>query len=106
MLQKYKWTIRLTVLTPFLLVLAIFLMGGGHGYFEPTFVLFPLATILFFWYHTMNPAFLCMALIQYPLYGFILDKYRQRLPYIGLLIILLHLLLAILSYSICPEIFK
>lgn len=106
MVEKYKWTIRFTVLTPILLMLAIFLMGGGHGYFEPTFLLFPTATILFIWYDTMNLAFLFMAFIQYPVYGLIHDKYKHRFQYIGLIIILLHFILAYLSYSIRPESFK
>ena len=103
MLQKYNWTIRFLILTPILLLLSIFLMGGGHGFFEPTFVLFPWATMLFFWYDTMNFAFLSMALIQYPVYGLILDKYKSQ--YIGLFITLLHIVLAILSYISRPQAF-
>ncbi|MDB5258658.1 MAG: hypothetical protein JWM14_3353 [Chitinophagaceae bacterium] len=107
MLQKYKWTIRFTLLTPILLVLAFYFMNDGHDDFQPTFFLFPFVTILFFvWHHPINFIFLLLVFLQYPSYGLILDKYKNRFPYIGFIILLLHLLLVLVSYSLSPEIVK
>jgi hypothetical protein len=81
-------------------------MGGGHGYFEPTFVVFPLATILFIGFDTMNLVFLVVGLLQYPLYGILIDTLKKRFQPIPAIIILAHILLSFISYLIRPEAFK
>ena len=92
---KYKWTIRLSLLTPLLLLISVFLMGGGHGYFEPAICLFPCATICVIWQTTLTLPYFISGLIQYPLYGFILDK-TQKKKKASLVILVLHFILAIL----------
>ncbi|HEX8334842.1 MAG TPA: hypothetical protein VF622_19615 [Segetibacter sp.] len=58
MINNYKWTLRLTLLTPPLLFIAILFMGGGHGWFEPAMLLFPFGMVgtiilLRFLYHLL-----------------------------------------------------
>jgi len=94
------------LLTPILIILCVFLMGGGHGYFEPVFIVFPFATILFIWFKTMNLFFLAASLIQYPLYGLLIDVWSQRFQFIAVLIFIVHTLVGIISYLIRPEAFQ
>jgi hypothetical protein len=106
MLNKFKTTIILTISTPILIIICVVLMGGGHGYFEPTFVVFPFATILFAFFNTMNYTFLFASLIQYPIYGLLIDKLRHRFNLIAFFIVLVHITLILISYSMRPEAFK
>lgn len=105
-MNKFRTTIRLTVITPILIIVCVFLMGGGHGYYEPTFLVFPFATILFAFYDTLNLWFLLASLIQYPIYGLLIDKLSNKFKFMTFAIILVHIAITILSYSIRPEAFK
>jgi hypothetical protein len=92
---KYKWTLRLSVLTPILLMFSVFIMGGGHGYFEPTICLFPWATVSIIWLSTLTLPYIIVGLIQYPMYGFLIDKTDKK-GRAFLLILLIHMILAII----------
>lgn len=102
MLGRYKWTIRFIVLTPFLIIISFFLLGAGHGWREPTIILFPFATIQFFRTTTMDVGFLIASLIQYPVYGLLIDSFNKKNT-IKLVLIILHILLAITSYLFISE---
>jgi hypothetical protein len=51
-------------------------MGGGHGYFEPIFILFPFSCISFIF--LMRSIFVYFYAIQYPVYGLLLDKMKAK----------------------------
>jgi hypothetical protein len=70
-------------------------MGGGHGYFEPAICLFPCATISVIWQTTITLPYVIIGLIQYPLYGFIIDK-TQKKKATSFIILALHIILVIL----------
>jgi len=105
MLNKYKWTIRFIILTPVLLIISFFLLGGGHGWIEPTILLFPFATIQFIRTTTMDIEFIIAGLIQYPVYGLLIDLFDKR-KNIKLLLVVIHILFALVAYSFIPENFK
>jgi len=98
MTVKYRWTARLSLLTPLLLFVAVLLMGGGHGWFEPAMFLFPLGTLNTIWQDHFSLPFIVLAFIQFPLYGFIVDKSKQhgKGQWMIFLILFLHILLATL----------
>lgn len=77
---SYKWTIRFSLLTPLLLLIAVLLMGGGHGWYEPSMTLFPFGMVGTIFQDTITLPFIISGIIQYPLYGFIIDKARSN-PY-------------------------
>ncbi len=83
-------------------------MGGGHGFFEPMFFLFPFASILFLWYNTINILFLFIACLQYPMYGLFIDKVTLPLEKVKTeyLLLFIHILLAIVAHNTAPEVFK
>lgn len=78
MSNSYPATSILTILTPFLLLLVIFLMGGGHGYYEPAIVLFPTGLISFSLFDEIIIPFMVLAVIQYPVYGLLIDKSNNK----------------------------
>lgn len=92
---KYKWTIRLLLLTPVLVLIAIFLMGGGHGWYEPAILLFPFGTINTVWQNHFSLPLGAIAVFQFPIYGFMIDKVKQhKRRLLTLAILIVHLLLA------------
>ena len=86
MTTSYPWTTRLSLLTTLLLIMAVFLMGGGHGWYEPAMALFPYGMVGTIWQDTITLPFIICGIIQYSLYGFLIDKARHR-PYKRTLII-------------------
>lgn len=48
--------------------------GGGHGFYQPIFALFPFATFSCIWKADMSFINLVIAIVQFPLYGLWIDK--------------------------------
>jgi hypothetical protein len=71
--MNYKWTTRLSFLTPVLLLAAIFLIGGGHGWYEPAISLFPFGMLGVLSNENYTASFFLLAIMQLPVYGFIFD---------------------------------
>jgi hypothetical protein len=94
MREKYKWTFRFLILTPLLVILSIYLMGGGHGFYLPTIFLFPIATISMLWSNDLRVVFMILALFQYPFYGYLIDKISNKIIIWTMFII--HILIAII----------
>jgi hypothetical protein len=78
MSNSYPTTSLLTILTPLLLFLVMFLMGGGHGYYEPAIILFPTGLISFSLFDEIVIPFMILAVIQYPVYGLLIDKSNNK----------------------------
>jgi hypothetical protein len=101
MLRNYKWTIGFSILTPILIVICIFLMGGGHGWYTPTMVLFPWATLNTAWQDRLSEPLLIFGIFQFIIYGFLMDKTKDtRFHSMTIVTILtLHIALTILILS-------
>ncbi|WP_018342184.1 hypothetical protein [Cytophaga aurantiaca] len=105
MFRKYKWTICFIVLTPVLIIACFFLLGGGHGWIEPTIILFPFATIQFIRSSTIDLGFLLAGFFQYPLYGLLIDSFQKK-NITKILLITLHVILILVSYQFIPKHFQ
>jgi hypothetical protein len=97
MFDRYLITTILTLLTPVLLLFVMFLMGGGHGFYEPAIVLFPTGLVSLSIFHEIIIPFRVLAVIQFPLYGLLIDKSRDKYRTL-LLIIGFHLALALITF--------
>ena len=62
--MKYKWTIRLSLLTPVLLLLAAMAAGGGHGTILGCIVFFPFSCMPMMWLDGMSETFFYIGIIQ------------------------------------------
>lgn len=91
--ERYKWTIRFLILTPLLLLVAMIIAGGGHGFIQPIFALFPFATFQCIW--SKDPSFInfIIAVFQFPIYGLCIDKSSNKKK-TWIIILTLHVLLA------------
>ena len=96
MTTNYRWTIRFSLLTPLLLIIAVFLMGGGHGWFEPAMAIFPWGMVGIIWQDRISIPFIIMGVLQYPIYGILIDKTKDKAysNTMAFLIIVMHLILA------------
>lgn len=91
--QKYKWTIRFLILTPLLLLVTMIIAGGGHGFNQPIFTLFPFATFQCIWSKDLSFINFIIAAIQFPIYGLCIDKSKNKKK-TWIVILILHILLA------------
>jgi hypothetical protein len=94
--MKYKVTLILSLLTPLLLVIAVFLMGGGHGFYAPARVLFPSAMISFPIMNRLEWPFIILGILQFPIYGLFIDKYPDKSKTV-ILLFAFHFLLVIIA---------
>ena len=105
MTQSYRWTIRLSLLTIPLLFIAVFFAGGGHGTYIPAIGLFPFGLLSTLLFDRITIPFVALAIIQYSVYGFIIDrgtvinKSKIVLP----LLIIVHILLAVIIIKLTGE---
>ena len=97
-MSDYTWTIRGALITPVLLLIAFFSMGGGHGSYAPAIFLFPAGMLSIVVYQVIELPFMIAALIQYPLYGIILDRSQHKGITAGVLAAV-HLLLFVVIYT-------
>ena len=105
MTRQYKWTVRLCLLTPLLLIVAVFAMGAGHGTYIPAMGLFPFGMIGVLFQDRISLPFIIVAILQYPTYGFMLDKVSslRQLRLSLLAILLIHFGLATLIIKLAGE---
>jgi hypothetical protein len=98
MKAAYKWTIRFSIVTPILIIVCIFLMGGGHGWYTPAMVLFPWATLNIAWQDHLSTPFIIAGLFQFVFYGFLIDKSRGTKSYNWIIagILLSHIIFTVI----------
>lgn len=96
MVIEYKWTIRFSILTPILFIVCIFLMGGGHGWYAPTMLLYPWAMLNTVWQDHLSAPFMIAGLLQFIFYIFILNKSRgeKNQSWVVATILFSHIILA------------
>jgi hypothetical protein len=96
MIKHYKWTFTLTLLTIPLLFIAVLFMGGGHGSYKPAIILFPFGLIGILLSDTITLPFIILGVIQYPVYGFIIDKVKatNKIRFVLPLLLFIHTFLA------------
>lgn len=99
------WTFWLSLLTIPLLFVAILFMGGGHGTYIPAMALFPFGLISTILFDRITMPFVVLAIIQYPLYGLIIDKARQanKSKIVWPILIAVHIILALLLIRMTGE---
>jgi uncharacterized membrane protein YesL len=74
--MKFKWAINMIIAAPMILICSVILAGGGHGFPDQLFVLFPLTFISKF--IDSQIIFLFFGLVQYPIYGLLYDISNQK----------------------------
>ncbi len=95
----FKWTIRLSIATPILVIVTVLLAGGGHGFLKPILCTYPIAFV--FEFKNENNALIPM-LFQFPLYGLLIDlaKIFFNKRYYGIILAVgLHVTILLIALS-------
>ena len=98
-MKKYRYTNLFGILTLPLIFLCLFMAGGGHGTYVPIAAVFPLGFIgIFLHNEKVSTLFYIFAVLQFPIFGYFMDKFKAKktLPYI----ILIHGLLVLIAFSL------
>ena len=103
-MKDLKWTGRLTIIGLLLLLLNFMVIGGGHGYFELLFFTFPFPCLFLNLFDEINLLVILLLLLQYPVYGYFIDKIKTRKAI--LILLLLHIIFAFIAYQDMPTTFK
>lgn len=104
--NRLNWTIKMTIIGLLLIIINFFIIGGGHGYFEPLFFLFPIPCILLNYFYEINLIVIVLIFAQFPIYGFILDKNKNQLRKMSLTLLIIHVILGIIALQFIPVGFK
>jgi hypothetical protein len=88
--DKLNWTIKLSIIGFLLTIICILISGGGHGFMEPLYVIFPYSFLLGETFKDETWLFFLFMFVQFPIYGFIIDKWNTKTTLV--LLILLHLI--------------
>ncbi|MDB5199969.1 MAG: hypothetical protein JWO92_1932 [Chitinophagaceae bacterium] len=100
MRTNYKWTKILGTITPILILACVFLMGGGHGWYTPTFIIFPWASFNVIWQDHLSIPLLLLGIFQFVIYGLLMDRSKTVNTKRNLIaILLIHIILVILIIS-------
>lgn len=86
----YKYTKIFSLLTIPLAGITVFLAGGGHGTYLPFLVLFPFGLLGTVFQTSISELFFIIGILQFPVYGFLIDKFKNRKSIF--LILLVHIL--------------
>ena len=88
-------------ITPILLIFAVLPMGGGHGTYSVANLLFPWGMVGTIFQDSINGFFTFLGMMQYPIYGLLLDKFKNTNSFekVILTILLVHLILFLLIVS-------
>lgn len=82
--KKHRFLLLLSVFTPIALLLAFWSGGYGHGDYLAAKILFPFPMALATVTESISWLSLSLAVIQFPAYGYLIDKKNQIIIY-GLL---------------------
>jgi len=95
---KFRWTIIFSLFTPLLVLLVVFFMGGGHGTYLPSIILFPFGMIGTTFQQSITALFTILGIVQFPVYGYLLDILKHnKLKH---LILIFHILLVVIILNI------
>ncbi|MGG7467044.1 hypothetical protein ACVVIH_23735 [Chryseobacterium arthrosphaerae] len=89
-MNQYKYTMTFSLLSLPLMVFVIALAGGGYGSYWPFLVLFPFSMTGSFFNESISTYLFVAGLLQFFVYGFLLDKMNPRkvLPFVFIIHVL------------------
>lgn len=97
--KKLTYVWKLSIVGMALIMVSFLIVGFGYSQLEPFFAIFPYAFIItkFIWDGTW--LMILLIFLQYPVYGYLLDKNRNQLKRTGLIIAILHVVFAIIAFQ-------
>lgn len=81
------------------MLIAFIIAGGGHGQLEPFFILFPYSFLIANYVTEEIWIIIILMLLQYPIYGYFLDKKPNDLKRTALIIAVIHIIFAVIAFQ-------
>jgi hypothetical protein len=107
-MEKKKWiySFRLSIIGLLLMMIAIIIAGGGHGLLEPFFILFPYSFLIANYITEEFWIIIILMLIQYPIYGYFMDKKSTHIKRTVVVIVIIHIVFATIAFLNLNPAFK
>jgi hypothetical protein len=98
-MEKKKWNycLKLSIIGLLLMLFAIVIVGGGHGLLEPFFILFPYSFLIGNFVSEEVWIIMILILLQFPAYGYFLDKNPVHLKRTAIIMLIIHIICAIIA---------
>ena len=93
--KNLNWAIKLTIVGFLLMIICVLLSGGGHGFIEPWYVVFPYSVLLTQFFGDYEWLILLIMFIQFQIYGFIIDRNKNKIMKTILILLIFHLIFGI-----------
>ena len=98
LMKRHRFLVLLSLFTPIALLLAFWSGGYGHGDYLASKLLFPFPMALAIVSESISPLSLLIALIQFPVYGYLIDR-RNLIVICGLLAAHVIIVIGITFYN-------
>ncbi len=100
-MEKKKWNycFKLSIIGLLLMLISIVITGGGHGQLELFFSLFPYSFLIGNFVSEEVWIIMILMLLQFPVYGYFLDKKPKNLKRTALIISIIHIVFVILAFQ-------
>jgi hypothetical protein len=80
---------------------SIWAAGAGHGSYAPAIILFPAAMLSIVLTNTISKTGIAVALLQFPLYGFVLGRIRAQLRLrLGVALAVIHAVFVLAAFLV------
>jgi hypothetical protein len=102
LIRRVIASVVFVALTPVLLVVVVFTAGAGHGIYSPAKILFPYTMAATSFTREIVQPFIALAIVQYPVYGILLDwaRYAGRVRACLLTLAAIHLIAVAVAFLI------
>jgi hypothetical protein len=96
------------IVTPIALLLGVGSGGAGHGDYHLAMILFPYTMLSTTIFDSITAPFILLAIIQFPLYGFILGHANEKGRFVSIFILLcvLHCLASMAMFLVASDNFS
>jgi hypothetical protein len=96
--KKQTWISKMTIIGFLLIIINLIFLVFGYNHFELFYFCFPFAGLVLNYLDPLS-LFIIILFLQFPAYGFILDKSSKNLKKIFFIIAITHIIAFILAYQ-------
>ena len=93
-----NWKVKTTIIGLLLIIINFMFLCCGYNHFELFYFCFPFAGLVLNYFDPLY-LFIIILFLQFPIYGFILDKSSKDLKNIFFIIAITHVIAFILAYQ-------
>jgi hypothetical protein len=97
--KKWNYSFKLSIIGLLFMLIAFIIAGGGHGQLEPFIVLFPYSFLIGNYVSEEIWIIIILMLLQFPIYGYLLDKTPNQLKRTALILTIIHIVFMTIAFQ-------